>query len=179
MEDVEVFFNGTLFAHQLKIHKDKFLSGIDGEEEMSVKLLAEKYLKELLEMNLIRVREHKENESEKFILVETTKLGDAAYQGGVDLSIANMVYKDLQRGLHSLVLVNYLHLLYLVTPYESAANVTPNWMTYFEEYGKLNEYEQKAAVLIGVTEQYLAAKATGQHIRRNRKVSFFIRTTSQ
>jgi len=53
--------------------------------------------------------------------------------GPIDVDRGKQLYDDLTQAQESLVLANYLHLLYLVTPYDLVANVTPSWMTYLEE----------------------------------------------
>lgn len=47
-----------------------------------------------------------------------SKLGLAAIKGGLELSKARLLYDDLLKTQTSLVLLNCLHLLYLVTPYD-------------------------------------------------------------
>lgn len=51
---------------------------------------------------------------------EINKLGLAAMKGNIDLDMVDQLYTDLKIGLKSMVLSNYLHLLYLCTPYELA-----------------------------------------------------------
>ena len=46
---------------------------------------------------------------------------------------AQQLYRDLVKAQQSLVLVNYLHLLYLVTPYDMVEQVSVAWMTYLNE----------------------------------------------
>lgn len=53
-----------------------------------------------------------------FSKYEITKLGMAAVKGGIDLDFTQQLYSDLKLGLNTMVLSNYLHLLYLCTPYE-------------------------------------------------------------
>lgn len=55
---------------------------------------------------------------------EVTQLGKAAIRGNIDLECVNQLYTDLKFGLKSLVLSNYLHLIYLCTPYELVNGLT-------------------------------------------------------
>lgn len=55
---------------------------------------------------------------------EITKLGTAAIKGNIDLDFVHQLYNDLKIGLKSMVLSNYLHLLYLCTPYDLVNNLT-------------------------------------------------------
>lgn len=45
---------------------------------------------------------------------------------------AGQVYQDLVKGHQCLALSTDLHLLYLVTPLDLGAALSPNWMVYFE-----------------------------------------------
>jgi hypothetical protein len=51
-----------------------------------------------------------------------TSLGLAAIKGSIDLDIVEKLHSDLKTGLKNMVLSNYLHLLYLCTPYDIAEN---------------------------------------------------------
>lgn len=53
-----------------------------------------------------------------FASFEVTPLGMAAIKGNIDLDYVHQLYADLKSGLKCLVLSNYLHLLYLCTPYD-------------------------------------------------------------
>ena len=58
-----------------------------------------------------------------FSKFEVTKLGMATIKGNIDLDYVQKLHDDLMGGLRSIVLSNNLHLLYLCTPYELAANL--------------------------------------------------------
>jgi hypothetical protein len=60
-----------------------------------------------------------------------SKLGAAAIKGNFELTRAHMLYDDLHQAQKSLVLLNELHLLYLVTPYEIAEQIKPNKNDYY------------------------------------------------
>ena len=53
--------------------------------------------------------------------------------GSVDLDRGQQLYTDLCSAREALCVVNYLHLLYLVTPYDLVEQVKPNWMIYLDE----------------------------------------------
>lgn len=53
--------------------------------------------------------------------------------GSVDLTYSDVLYKDLSIGLDGLLLNSYLHLVYLVTPYDIISQCKPDWMTYFRQ----------------------------------------------
>lgn len=43
-----------------------------------------------------------------------------------------MLYEDLYKAQATLVLQGHLHLLYLVTPYDTAEQVSPNMQVYYD-----------------------------------------------
>lgn len=53
--------------------------------------------------------------------------------GGVDLTVCHLLYKDLRGGLDGLLLSSFLHLLYLVTPYDLLPQCSPNWMIFLRQ----------------------------------------------
>lgn len=54
----------------------------------------------------------------------------------VDLTYAEVLYKDLSKGLESLLLNSYLHLVYLVTPYDLIDQCKPDWMIFFRQVSR-------------------------------------------
>lgn len=55
------------------------------------------------------------------------------YPGSVDLSYCDVLYRDLSKGLEGLLLNSFLHLVYLVTPYDMVSQCKPDWMIYFTQ----------------------------------------------
>ncbi|KAF5903707.1 helicase POLQ-like, partial [Clarias magur] len=100
-------------------------------------------------------------------VLHVTKLGRATYKGSVDLRYSDVLYKDLSKGLEGLLLNSFLHLVYLVTPYDIVSQIKPDWMIYFSQLTKLSAAEQKMAATIGVPESFLVRKAAGQSVRKS------------
>ncbi|XP_072378411.1 helicase POLQ-like isoform X1 [Diabrotica undecimpunctata] len=91
------------------------------------------------------------------VLTDNTKLvvselGCAAIKGGLELSRAHMLYEDLYEAQACLVLQGHLHLLYLVTPYETADQITPNKQVYYEVFTHLQPSELRVAKTLGLNE---------------------------
>ncbi|XP_024611651.1 helicase POLQ-like isoform X2 [Neophocaena asiaeorientalis asiaeorientalis] len=95
-----------------------------------------------------------------------TKLGRASFKGAIDLAYCDNLYRDLKKGLEGLVLESLLHLIYLTTPYDMASQCHPDWMIYFRQFSQLSPAEQNVAVLVGVSENFIGKKASGQAIRK-------------
>uniref|UniRef100_H3C2B0 Helicase, POLQ like n=1 Tax=Tetraodon nigroviridis TaxID=99883 RepID=H3C2B0_TETNG len=100
--------------------------------------------------------------------LQVTKLGRATYKGSVDLTYSKVLYQDLTKGLDGLLLNSYLHLAYLVTPYEMLSQCKPDWMTYLRQFTLLSPAEQRMTTAIGVPESFLVRQAAGQTVRKSR-----------
>ncbi|XP_078127441.1 helicase POLQ-like isoform X3 [Sander vitreus] len=98
--------------------------------------------------------------------LQVTKLGRATYKGSVDLSYSEVLYRDLSKGLEGLLLNSFLHLVYLVTPYDMIAQCKPDWMLFFRQFTLLSATEQKMSAAVGVPESFIARKAAGQTVRK-------------
>ncbi|KAJ8931770.1 hypothetical protein NQ314_015302 [Rhamnusium bicolor] len=81
-----------------------------------------------------------------------SELGCATIKGGLSLSRAHLLYEDLYQAQSSLVLQGHLHLLYLVTPYETADQIKPNMQVYYEVFTQLQPNELKVAKILGLNE---------------------------
>lgn len=64
------------------------------------------------------------------------------------------------------MLDNYLHLIYLVTPYDMVSHCTPDWMIYFRQFHQLDVIEQNVFAAVGVPESFLTKKASGQAVKK-------------
>lgn len=84
--------------------------------------------------------------------LEISIQGKAAIKACITLEKANTLYADLKKACKHLVLMNYLHLLYLSTPYDLASQTHPDPNAYFEAFNKLNNDERDTAKVIGLTE---------------------------
>lgn len=63
------------------------------------------------------------SQKKRLVLKSSTKLqvemiGKSSFKSGIDFNRAKIVYIDLQRAQRSLVLLDYFHLLYIVTPFD-------------------------------------------------------------
>lgn len=63
------------------------------------------------------------SQKKRIILKSKTKLqvemlGKSSFKSGIDFNRSKIVYADLQKAQQSLVLLDYFHLLYIVTPYD-------------------------------------------------------------
>uniref|UniRef100_A0A8C2JD87 Helicase POLQ-like n=1 Tax=Cyprinus carpio TaxID=7962 RepID=A0A8C2JD87_CYPCA len=100
-------------------------------------------------------------------ILRITRLGRATFKGSIDLSYCDLLYQDLSKGLEGLLLNSFLHLVYLVTPYDMVNQCKPDWMIYFRQFTNLSAAEQKMATAVGVPESFVARKAAGQSVRKS------------
>lgn len=153
--DIYQFMNGTLFGVQQKtLLREKSLW------EVTVGAL-----EHLTEKGLLQKDSHDDSE-ESQCRFRITKLGQASFKGAIDLTYCDTLYRDLKKGLEGLVLESLLHLVYLTTPYDLAAQSEPDWMVYFRQFSQLSPAEQNVAALLGVSESFIGKKASGQAIRK-------------
>ncbi|KAG5320009.1 HELQ Helicase, partial [Acromyrmex heyeri] len=79
-------------------------------------------------------------------------LGQAALKGPIDLKTAYTLYEDLKTAQKHLILIDNLHLLYLVTPYDSISQITLIGSIYYDVIMELTESQMQVARLLGITE---------------------------
>ncbi|XP_045459914.1 helicase POLQ-like [Melitaea cinxia] len=91
-----------------------------------------------------------------------SKLGNAAIKGCMELNVAKRFLKDLEVASRSLVLMDSLHLLYLVTPHDSG--IKPDYRHYYSLYCELDEEGVQTAKVLGITEVNAIRMMTGKPI---------------
>ncbi|XP_061931996.1 helicase POLQ-like isoform X4 [Apis cerana] len=84
--------------------------------------------------------------------LELCSLGRAAMKGCIDMECAYTLYQDLKKAQEHLILLDYLHLLYLVTPYNIISQIKPIGFIYYDMIIKLSETQMKTARLLGINE---------------------------
>lgn len=63
-----------------------------------------------------------------------SRMGKASFKSCIDLQKSQVIYEDLMEAQRSLVLLDHLHLLYIVTPYEPAdINMTVDMTVYYTQ----------------------------------------------
>uniref|UniRef100_V9IK62 Helicase POLQ-like n=1 Tax=Apis cerana TaxID=7461 RepID=V9IK62_APICE len=73
-------------------------------------------------------------------------------KGCIDMECAYTLYQDLKKAQEHLILLDYLHLLYLVTPYNIISQIKPIGFIYYDMIIKLSETQMKTARLLGINE---------------------------
>ncbi|XP_044933856.1 helicase POLQ-like isoform X2 [Mustela putorius furo] len=153
LDDICHFMGGTLFGVQQKILL----------KEKSLREITVEWLRDLTEKGLLQKDVVDKPKDESFHI---TKLGRASFKGTIDLAYCDILYRDLKKGLEGLVLESLLHLIYLTTPYDMASQCVPDWMIYFRQFSQLSPAEQNVAALLGVSENFIGKKASGQAIKK-------------
>uniref|UniRef100_A0A4W4G1B6 Helicase C-terminal domain-containing protein n=1 Tax=Electrophorus electricus TaxID=8005 RepID=A0A4W4G1B6_ELEEL len=135
-----------------------------------VQVCQQKTLKELIQESTEILKQKGLIEASSYVpdnaILQITRLGRATFKGSIHLSYCDVLYKDLSKGLEGLLLNSFMHLVYLVTPYDMVSLCKPDWMIYFREFTKLSAAEQKIAAALGVPESFVARKAAGQSVRK-------------
>ncbi|XP_026462465.1 helicase POLQ-like [Ctenocephalides felis] len=94
-----------------------------------------------------------------------SKLGKAAARACINLKRAHMLYNDLLQAQSGLVLLDCLHLLYLITPYEQSEQIKPNMPAYYSIYTKLGTKELETAKILGINEACAIKMLLGKQIK--------------
>ncbi|XP_032732393.1 helicase POLQ-like isoform X2 [Lontra canadensis] len=156
LDDICHFMGGTLFGVQQKILL----------KEKSLREITVEWLRYLTEKGLLQKDVVDKSKEEMEYSFHITKLGRASFKGTIDLAYCDILYRDLKKGLEGLVLESLLHLIYLTTPYDMASQCVPDWMIYFRQFSQLSPAEQNVAALLGVSENFIGKKASGQAIKK-------------
>ncbi|XP_060707348.1 helicase POLQ-like isoform X2 [Hemiscyllium ocellatum] len=160
----------TQTLHQIVEFMAGTLLGVQQQQffkEKSFLEVIEQALEALMEKGLIKDKISScNNEGKMYHKLEVTKLGHATFKGSIDLAYCDSLNMDLKKGLEGLVLGNYLHLIYLVTPYDIVSQCIPDWMVYFRQFHQLDAVEQKVFATVGVPESFLTKKASCQTVKK-------------
>ncbi|KOC69610.1 Helicase POLQ-like [Habropoda laboriosa] len=106
-------------------------------------------LYKLAKRTLLNIQEKQTKQKERIKITNKTKLelcnlGRAAIKGCIEMQCAYTLYQDLKKAQEHLILIDYLHLLYLVTPYDIISQIKP--------VTNLAETQMKTARLLGINE---------------------------
>jgi len=94
--------------------------------------------------------------------IKTTRLGRAAVQGNVKISIAGRLYSDLKAAQPRLAVDTVLHLLYLLTPYDICENTNFSVSAYHKIYLSLADNDLAVAQFLGINEAVMVGMITGK-----------------
>lgn len=148
-KEIEDFFERTLYHIQKR-----------NDENYQVLKCIKKEVNRLLNLGLLTNNMNTSGVS----ILRATDLGKATLKGCVNIDLAPYVYEQLKKGLEAICLVNELHLLYLVTPFDSIETLHVDWMLFYNCVDKFREVELKACEFVGISQNILCKKATGQRV---------------
>ncbi|XP_026542931.1 helicase POLQ-like isoform X1 [Notechis scutatus] len=153
-EEIYQFMSATLLSIQPQLLPNKSLRDVTMEA-----------LQWLKHNRLLKEKENADGEKNCQNNLGITQLGRATFKGSVELAHCDTLYADLKKGLEGLILESYLHLIYLITPYDMIPQCSPNWMVYFKQFNQLSPIEQQVTSAVGVPESFITKKASGQAIK--------------
>ncbi|XP_045111099.1 helicase POLQ-like isoform X2 [Portunus trituberculatus] len=94
-----------------------------------------------------------------------SKLGRAAVKGNVKYTVAQKLYSDLLEARERLSVNTYLHLIYLVIPYENVQSVKINANVFDIAHSMLGNEELKLANTLRINEGIIARMMSGKKIK--------------
>lgn len=111
-------------------------------EEADIEHLIETSLQELVETDLIRLRDDDSYES--------TKLGAAIVASSFSPDDGIFVYEELKRALQAFVMDGEMHVFYMFTPLSVAMNTNIDWLIFRDQLDLLDESGIRALLFVGV-----------------------------
>ncbi|KAF6016506.1 HELQ [Bugula neritina] len=138
VQEVYDAISSTLFAKQ-------------SSNKETVQLACDTSLSQLASKKLVIQKCNEDGETR----LEVTDLGTAAYKGCIEVDIALVLYDDLCKAQLALSVQNYLHLIYLITPYSLVTQFSPDWSHMFNLHCKLSPEDLHVGNAVGVTERFL------------------------
>ena len=111
-------------------------------EEAEVEKLIETGLQELIDTDLIRLRDDGSYES--------TKLGAAIVASSFSPDDGIFVYEELKRALQAFVMDGEMHVFYMFTPLSVAMNTSIDWLIFRDQLDLLDESGLRALLFVGV-----------------------------
>lgn len=111
-------------------------------EENEIDKLIESSLQELVDTELIRLRDDDS--------YEATKLGGAIVASSFSPDDGIFVYEELKRALQAFVMDGEMHIFYTFTPFSVAMNTTIDWPIFRDQLDLLDESSIRALQFVGV-----------------------------
>lgn len=91
-----------------------------------------------------------------------TCLGKACLSASIPPREGLFLFEELQRARKCFVLDTELHVIYLVTPFNSGSQINQvDWMIFLELWRALSESERRVGQLVGVDERFLMTAMRG------------------
>lgn len=176
------FMSKTLMAVQaerleINVNKitNKTISSLFKLGALTTKEESKKIAETITENSIILSQSQTENKpqtnTKKYLVISRntclaiSKLGKAAARACINLKRAHMLYNDLLQAQSGLVLLNCLHILYLVTPYEQCEQIKPNMPIYYSIYTKLGTKELETAKVLGIDEACAIKMLSGKQVK--------------
>lgn len=103
----------------------------------------------------------KESDNSEQRLVATC-LGKACLSASIPPRDGLLLFEELQRARKCFVLDTELHVVYLVTPFNSSSQINQiDWMIFMDLWRSLSESERRVGQLVGVEERFLVTAMRG------------------
>ncbi|XP_031783753.1 DNA polymerase theta isoform X2 [Nasonia vitripennis] len=127
-------------------------------EESEVKEMVDEAVKFLIANEFLLVKDSEEKEKR----MVATCLGKACLSASIPPREGLFLFEELQRARKCFVLDTELHVIYLVTPFNSGSQINQiDWMIFLELWRALSESERRVGQLVGVDERFLMTSMRG------------------
>ncbi|KYQ59297.1 Helicase POLQ-like protein [Trachymyrmex zeteki] len=116
---------------------------------VNLKTITDETITALLKCGIVKVKSKDSSTGNPNV---TVVIPSQASTWPIELKTAYTLYEDLKTAQRHLILIDNLHLLYLVTPYDSISQITPIGSIYYNVIMELTENQMQVARLFGITE---------------------------
>ncbi|KOX69175.1 Helicase POLQ-like [Melipona quadrifasciata] len=140
---------------RLELHKiaKKTLLNIQQKRlNVNIKQIVDETLSEFIKANVMKIKRKEKNFDKFKPNIKLCSLGRAAMKACINMQCAYTLYQDLKKAQEHLILIDHLHLLYLVTPYDLISQIKIIGTIYYDVVISLSETQMKTARLLGINE---------------------------
>ena len=104
-----------------------------------------------------------EDSSKAPVFLEATPLGKACLAAAITPRDGLYLFEELQKARRCIALDTELHILYLVTPYDSGSQINQiDWINYMDIWRSLEDCERRVGALVGIEERFLISAVKGK-----------------
>lgn len=103
--------------------------------------------------------------------LKISKLGTAVTRGSLDIENVNKIHSDLLAACQNMILVSYIHLLYIVVPYDIVDSMSIDMSIFEHRYRSLSKSDRRLCDILGITEMQIERELAYQGASKDVKLA--------